>query len=237
MTKIIKPKVRLYAGPKGGVGKTTGCRHTHIKEIHMGLPSILLDCDISQWSQVGFNKRREFYRNHPDPSKKINVPQLNIVKINSYEQLKNTILEYAKKTPFINIDVGAAINSDEAKLALKLADELVVWCKYGPEELAEFSKMNKAFADSGNTAIPATIIPNEISSNINVMPTQLHKMRQCAKIEAPLFKVSRSYICRRDAFQIASEGGVAVFELKGKEKNRSANFEFNNYFDEVINHG
>lgn len=231
-----KAKVKVVGHQKGGVGKSTGSRHIHIKEIHLGLPAILFDCDSGgdQWSNFEFNKVREFYRNHRDPIKRIDVPALNIVKMN-HADLKDGILEYAKKFPNITIDLGPDIGSPEANLALKLADLFLAFCKYGPDELRTFKLLNKGFADSGNTSIPGIIIPNEISTNIQVMPTQLEKMRECAKATAPLFKVSRSYICRRDAFQTASEAGVAVFELKGKEKNKHAIFEFNNVFDEVIN--
>jgi chromosome partitioning protein len=226
-----KPKIIVFAGQKGGIGKSTGARNTHVKDIQLGIKSILLDCDDSQHSSFKFNERREFFRkNHG-----LDVPALNVIKMN-HKDLREGIVDYAKKFEKIIVDPGGRIDK-ETELAMAIADMLIMWCKYGQDEMDTFSEMNGLFIKSKNSNIPALIVPNEISTHYRVKPTQLHKLKSCAVNKAPLFRVTQSYICHRDAYQISRESGLAIFELVGSEKNHSANLEFNEYYKEAFNNG
>lgn len=228
---LKKPKIIGFVGQKGGLGKSTGARNTHAKDIHLGINGVLLDCDNSQHSSFKFNERREYFR----AKGIIDVPALNIVKMN-HKDLRDGIVEYAKKYEKIIVDPGGRIDK-ETELAMAIADMLIMWCKYGQDEMDTFSEMNNLFVKSKNSNIPALIVPNEISTHHRVKPTQLAKMQDCALKKAPLFKITKSFISHREAYQISREAGLAIFELKGSEKNLTANSEFNNYYNEAFNYG
>lgn len=229
---IIKQKTEVTSctNQKGGVGKSTAARNTHVKDIYLEKKSIILDCDDDQHSCWEFNKRREFFKKKDG----LDIPSLNIVKMN-YADLKEGILEYAKKFEHIIIDPPGN-SSKETKLAMAVADRLVCWLKYGQDEMDTMPKMQELFVQSKNSSIPAFMIPNEISTNYRIKPVELEKFKTCIETKAPLFKMTKSFISFRYAYKTSRETGLAVFELTGAEKSRPAITEFNNYYKEVF-HG
>lgn len=224
-----KKKIFGFVNQKGGVGKSTGARNTHIKDVYNGINSVLLDCDNSQHSCVEFNNRREFFINKGI----IDVPKLNVVKMD-HKDLREGIVDYAKRYDRIILDPGGRVDK-ETELAIAISDVLVMWLKYGQDEMDTLKTMHRLFSDSKNSSIPAFVIPNEISTNYLVKPTQLKKMKEAISSRAPFFQMTENYISRRDAYQISREEGLAIFELKGAHKSRAAVLEFNNYYDEVFN--
>lgn len=230
MTTRKKSEITGFVNQKGGVGKSTGARNTHVKDIYLGKQSVILDCDDDQHSCYEFNKRREFFKKKDG----LDIPSLNVVKMN-YSDLKDGILEYAKKFDHLIIDPPGN-SSKETKFVMAISTRLVSWLKYGQDEMDTMPKMQELLTQSKNSSIPAFIIPNEISTNYRIKPTELEKLKQCVEKKAPSFKITNSFISFRYAYKTSRETGLAVFELKGAERSRAAIVEFNNYYNEVF-HG
>lgn len=224
----LKKKIKSFPGQKGGVGKSTGARNTHAKEIHLGIKSILLDCDSSQHSSFEFNKRREFFR-----ARGLDVPALNVVKMN-HEDLRGGIVEYAKKFESVIVDPGGRVDK-ETELAMAISDMLILWLRYGQDEMDTLPTMQQLFIHSRNSSVPAFLVPNQISTHAKVQPLELKKLYDWNQKKSPIFKMTNSFICMRDAYKQSREEGLAIFETKGPGS-RLATLEFNNYFKELF-HG
>jgi chromosome partitioning protein len=225
----------LIGGEKGGTGKTTLSINLAVQRILAGGDVQIMDTDkqgnASAWGDVRANTCKKY----PDK-----YPQLSIIqKFGS--QVAYELRNQNKKYKDIIVDAGGR-DSAELRSAMAVANKLIIPIKPSQFDTWTLPKMNSLITEVKEELNPKleTILvinmanPNPKILTIGKLKEFIHSAKEKAREEdEPFhFEVPSIVIYERNAFSNSIFSGLAVMELKRKDK--QAIDELNLLYNEVF---
>lgn len=220
--------IYVFAGGKGGVGKTTLALNTAVALISMGRKVLAVDTD----DQRGLAKLVAARSGQKD------IPQFNAVTLRADPKnpsyVAETLLRHADDYQDIIIDTPPGTLHLELRSALMVAQELVTPCQPSALDLATFEAMDMLVgqAKAMNPALQARVVLNRCS--VNKGSSKAAEAREDLSHFAQ-YCTMQAEIKNRDAFMEAVVLGRSAAEYKySTEKART---EMDAFTQELINHG
>lgn len=221
MSEKKRAEVWAIVSQKGGVGKTTlAITFQLIALLLLKLKSKLIDCDFDQYSSTEVMILRE---------EAGVLPSLEVEAMTSLEVEKN-IESLCQDNDLVLLECGGR-NDEETKAAMMLADKIISFTSPSVLDIKTLKNVEKLIEESCCQEKIIILVPTMISTNPK--DNDLKELVQLVGAKLKYFKFSKNYISRRKVFYKSFETGKAVFEMKGKYKNNSANFEVKQVFEEI----
>lgn len=221
--------IYVFAGGKGGVGKTTLALNTAVALITQGRKVLAVDTD----SQLGLCKLVAA-RSGQD------IPQFNAFSLRADPDPKKrgyvaeTLLRHAEDYDDIVIDTAPGTEHVELRSAMVVANKLVTPCQPSALDLATIKEMN-ALVDQAmamNTGLQASIVLNRCSTNVK--SSKAAEAREALSVFAQ-YCTMQTEIKNRDAFMESVVLGRGALEYQYSTE--KAITEMTAFTQELINHG